>query len=70
MMEIGNMMMNSVSKVYDDIYHLGISICSKAVELFGDSKYTHEFLEWVRDTEILGDGLTFDEIVEKYQKMF
>lgn len=53
---------------YRELYHVDAGLISQAIQRYGDSKYTHRFLEFVKNVQENCPTYkkTFDEIIKDY----
>ena len=53
---------------YRELYHVDAGLCSEAILRFGDSKYTHRLLEFVKNVRenCPTYDKSFDDIVRDY----
>ena len=55
---------------YESKYHIGAGLIFRALTLYGDSKYTHNFCEYIANRKIKEPNLskyTFDTLIEDYE---
>ena len=60
---------NPVVKHYNDLYHIGTGLIYKIIMTFGDSKYSHNFCEYLmnRKQNKSSSGYTFDELRSDFE---
>ena len=54
---------------YNNKYNIGTGLCFRVLTLFGDSKYSHEFCEFLvekRKTEKTS-GIPFEKLIEEFE---
>jgi len=54
---------------YNNKYNIGKGLCFKVLTLFGDSKYSHEFCEFLAEKQKneKTSGVPFEKLIEEFE---
>lgn len=54
---------------YNNKYNIGTGLCFRVLTLFGDSKYSHEFCEFLAEKQKTEktSGISFEKLIEEFE---